>query len=201
MTEIADNTRVPGFPDFEPLETTHRDIVNVAAGEAQPRASEMTFAYLFAWRDYIRPRISRYGDSLLVLVYSSRDDASYLLPPLGGGHRVEVLRAALDEAHERGITDSAARLPEELADEFVETDDYEAYPERHRADYVYRQSDLRDLPLPDYRDKRNRANRFWSSYSGVEYHPLDEDRAAQCIRFCRQWRENHPKGDEPGLVR
>ncbi len=201
MTETVDTSLVPTFPDFTPLRAAHRDIVNRAAAEAQPRASEMTFAYLFGWREYIQPRIASYAASLVVLIHSSRDEACYLLPPLGGGHRDEVLRNALDEASECGIVDSAARLPEELADEFLDGDGYECYAERSRADYVYCQSDLRDLPLPKYRDKRNRASRFWSSYSGVEYHPMDEGRTDDCIRFCREWRKSHPKGDSPGLVR
>ena len=201
MTETADTAQVPTFPDFQPLRAGHRDIVNEAAAEAQPRASEMSFAYLFGWRDYIQPHIACYGDSLLVLMHSSRDEASYLLPPLGDVEREKILRDALEEACRRGIARSAARLPEELAKGFRARDGYHCRAERGRADYVYRQTDLRDLPLPDYRDKRNRVNRFWSSYSGIEYRAVDGDRADRCAAFCREWRENHPKGDSPGLVR
>ena len=201
MSRTESTSCVASFPDFEPLDAGHRAVVTRAAAEAQPRASEMTFAYLFAWCDCLQPRVSRYGESLLALVHSSRDETSYLLPPLGGGERKRVLRAALDEAAERNVTRSAARLPEELASEFHDKDGYKHYVERPRADYVYRQADLQDLPLPDYRDKRNRANRFWNSYSGVNYCSLDADRAEECIQFCREWRRNHPKGDSPGLAR
>ena len=201
MAHRSTNSDVPEFPEFAPLEAGHRDAVRRAAQAAQPRSGEMTFSYLFAWREYLSPRLSAYGDALLVLVRSGKDEMSYLMPPLGPGDRAETLRDVLPRAAEENITDSASRLPDDVGRTFDEDDAFEAVSERGRWDYVYRREDLASLDGPELRDKRNRANRFRKTYSGVAYRAIDPEAAERCIEFARQWRRNHPKGDEPGLVR
>ncbi len=76
---MPDLSSLPEFPEFLPLSEGHQTLLSQAFAAVQPEISELTFAYLYVWREFLNCRLSRHGDALLILVYSERDAASISL--------------------------------------------------------------------------------------------------------------------------
>lgn len=197
---MPDLSSLPECPESVPLSEEHRTLLTGAFAAAQPEISELTFAYLYVWRTFLNCRLARHGDSLLILVDSERDAASYYLPPVTVGNQAAVIREILAASGGLGIADSFARVPAGVAGELEDDDDkLECVGERGRADYVYLASDLQELPAARYHNKRNLIRQFHAANPSAHYSAMDAALAERCIGFCRRWQQDHPMGDSSDL--
>ena len=190
---------LPQFPRFERLGKDHHALLSRAFAALQPQTSELTFAYLYAWSDALNCRLCRYGEAVLILVYSERDATSYYLPPVTAGDQAAVIQKVLRASADAAIADSFARVPSAVVEKLRANDALECINERHRADYVYLATDLQDLPASRYHNKKNLIRQFWSAYPAAAYQQLDAALARQCISFSRRWLQDHPQGDSASL--
>jgi len=192
---------LPPFPELVPLRRDHQPLLNRAFAAAQPQSSELSFAYLYAWKDALNCRLCRHANAILILVYSERDAASYFLPPVTDGDQAALIQQVLPPSTQMGIADSFARITTATARKLQQNEALACTNERHRADYVYLATELQELPTARYHNKRNLIRQFWSAHPAALYRQLDAPLARQCISFCRRWLRNHPRGDSPDLRR
>ena len=59
--------QLPAFPDFAPLDVSHRDTIEAALATERPEVSELNFAEIFAWHGVRQPQISDLDGALCLL--------------------------------------------------------------------------------------------------------------------------------------
>ncbi|MGB9620323.1 MAG: DUF2156 domain-containing protein, partial [Armatimonadota bacterium] len=129
-------------------------------------------------------QVSRVGEC--VLVHYNRRGVRRCLRPLSLGGRCS--RPAIEQAFERtgGTPTEFAYLPTSVADLFRGDPRYSIELDRDNWDYVYRASDLIELPGRKYDAKRNFINRL-KSQRRYEYVVLTSDLADECWKFAERW--------------
>ncbi len=142
---------LPGYPERRELLLADKPLLDQLFREQQPRISELTFAGLYLFRMAHRYRVSRLGDAV-VITGNGYDGAPYFLPPLGGDRREAARRLLTDGWELYGGDEEVALLAGEPNLVIRE--------ERNSFDYLYRKSDLAELPGNRYHKKRNRIAYF-----------------------------------------
>jgi hypothetical protein len=168
----------PCYPDSRPLALEDRSLLQPIFDALQPRISELTFAGLWLFRRAHGYRVSRCGDSLLLLGHGY-DGHPYALPPLGGDPTAAAARLLADGIPLYGVDDrllAALSLP---AGSTVEED-------RDNFDYLYLREDLATLPGNRYHKKKNRINYFLARHDCV-IEPLVSGRTEEVVAFLAEW--------------
>ena len=158
--------------------------------------SDAAFANLFLLR-------RKYGtlvalrDGFLFRLYRGTGSRRGYAFPLGPGDPGPALDAIRADAEENGrplefclVDGERAAL---LAAKFGDAVRFE--PNRGDADYLYRASDLAELPGRAYMKKRNRVARFARNCPGAEFAPLGPETAGDARAVERRWLgEAEPEG-------
>ncbi len=170
---------IPLYPEFAALRLEHRPLLSQALQCCPPQTSEMTFTNLFAWRRSYGFEVAALEDWFLV---RSRTAAGLrYLPPLGPADPGAVIERLFADG-----ADLFIRLPASLAERFRAEERFTVTPDRDNADYLYRMSDLADLPGRRYDGKRNHLKKFRSSCH-AEYRALDAQSAGAAKAFIGSW--------------
>jgi uncharacterized protein len=125
--------------------------------QLQPQISELTFANLFLFRRVHDYRLTRVGESLVILGSWYAGVKSFL-PPLGDGAVAAAVRLLEDGLSMYGAV-------EELAARWSEDGQYLVEADRAASDYLYLRDELADLPGKRFHKKKNRINYFASRHS------------------------------------
>ena len=199
--DAPDLTLLPQFPQFTDLGDEHKGLLQAAFRDAQPEASELTFAYLWAWLPYTGCRVCHVEGTPLLMVRSAATGEGYLLPPVTREpeRAVGVIVSLLAMGDSLPV-DSFARVPDTQADLLFALPGIAVMDEPERADYVYLGDDLREL-TGRLRRKRRLVQQFWSACPDAECRDIDDELAEACAQFCRNWLSDHPDGDQQGLRR
>jgi hypothetical protein len=181
------SAETPLFPDFQPLRLADRPLFQEVLGQYQPETSELTFTNLFIWQAHYGYAWCRDRDWLLIV---SREPGrgGFALPPLGPPPRAEVCGQLLDWLkNAAGAADPRLeRADRRLAAELADTGQFAAEPVRDHFDYVYRASDLIQLPGGKYHAKRNYINTLTRTYRCV-YEPLAAGHLPACRDLAAAW--------------
>jgi hypothetical protein len=190
---------IPEYPESTRLCREHRPILDQHLVIAQPRISELSFAYLWSWQPYIDCRLSMYGGTLLVTASHASGTDRYVFPPLTAApsHAADIIRAILDDYPDSTFK----RVPEPVAEVLKEEDDMLITEKPGRADYVHLASDLKTLPGSRFHSKKNLIRQFRKERPQASYMEMDKELAQQCIAFTESWLENHPKNNLSSLRR
>ncbi len=149
---------IPSYPSSRKIEFHDKARLDSVFKKLQPRVSELTFANLFLFRHAHHYRLTRVGDSLVVLGTGYLGD-DYFLQPLDGdiGNTLKILFA------KKHILYGA---DEEFVSSFLQGLEGVAISEdRDAFDYVYSRNDLATLSGNRYHKKKNRANYFTTRHS------------------------------------
>ena len=189
---------IPEYPDLTVLEKNHRDLLRQQFHAVQPDISEMSFAYLWSWKPYTDVALARHGDVLIVVFINARTGETVALPPVtvDSGKALHATKTVLE-----GNVGAFVRVPDILAEEIAAEGEFVSEEERERADYVYEAHELGNLPGQRYHSKKNHIRQFVSSCPDAVYRTMDRKLAGACADFAREWLEQHPRGDMPGLRR
>lgn len=149
---------------------------------------EYCFGNHFIWKNVYREKVARIGGYYTLLL---RDDegerGNSFLFPAGQGPLEPVIEELLEFCREEGMEFRLHSMPEECIPLLEE-----AFPGRFRisenrdyADYIYRVSDLTDLPGKKYHGKRNHLARFrernWS------FEPITDENFPECLAMNEEW--------------
>jgi hypothetical protein len=148
--------------------------------------SDNTFTNMVCWNHYAHYEFAHVRDN--IIISSTIDGKTTFRPPIGPrdeGLLREVIRLALDF----GDTVPFVLVDDESREWIQETfPGIELSLDRDYAEYVYRSSDLANLPGKDYLTIRHQVNKFRRNCSPV-VQPLDISALDEVKQFLLEWCE------------
>lgn len=176
--------KIARFPLFNPLDISHREILEKYFLELQPQISEFNFTELFAWHTIRDTQISIHNCSILVQL--NKNGKKYLYPPFGKSCSCKSMAAVLEyflkekqEMYFYGFDSNNALIAEETGKLMVIED-------RDNADYVYSSQDLINLSGRKFDGKRNHLKNFYRN-NDFEFLPVTQDMIPEIKEFQIQW--------------
>ena len=166
--------------------------------------SEYAFGTHFTWQNTYHAEIAEYRGFLV-----GRSCGAYMYP-IGCGDRKEIIEVLMQDAKEKGYQFWMYSVPkehlEQLEKQFPGV--FTFREDRENADYVYRQSDLANLPGKKYHSKRNHVSKFRRLYGEPVYEELSRVNLAECMEIAQLWysrnetvSEEKEDGDELDALR
>ena len=187
---------LPEFPSFTEIDLSFKGVIRDHLSAYPLEASEYTFTNLFAFRDAYNFKVSLYKDILMVL--KDMEPVSLFCPVGGSGifnalaEGFTYLRHVTGEPHFERIPESFVKA------HLTDNARFILQEERDHFDYIYDARELRELKGRKFHDKKNKANKFRSSYQ-YEYAALTPDLIGECLEFEHYWCEVRDCGKYPGL--
>ena len=189
--------QLPAFPDFAPLDASHRGTIDGALAAEPPEVSELSFAEIFAWHAVRQTRISDLDGALCLFI--TRHGKRCFYPPLRAREPAAAMRRMLSWLHGQGEEGFVYGLTGRQAADAEATGELVAEEDLDNADYVYRTQDLILLPGRKYDGKRNHIRNFVRSYD-FAYAGLDPRSLPEVIDFQRRWFAERGRTDLPALA-
>lgn len=137
------------------------------------RTCDFTEGGLFMWASYFNYKYAVYKETLFVKGFAEDDmqDVSFAVP-IGKMPLPEAIALLKHYCDERNIPLILSAVPRQAAVELQETFACEVTELRDWADYLYDAEALASLKGRKYNKKRNRVNKFKSTWPDFEYQPL-----------------------------
>lgn len=186
---------VPELPTFRNLAKEDKRLLDSFFHEIQPEISELTFTNLFVWNNSEPVQLSRFEETVLLQRKRIRDGTTFMLPPLGRQVITDLIRSLMQNPNFHlpplyGITSEQSEL--------LKNEGWTIKPERDDWDYVYRVSDLADLPGDRYHSKRNFIARCLSEHD-CRYASIGPSEIKDCLQLQTKWCNLRKCGEAPGL--
>jgi hypothetical protein len=182
---------LPRYPENRPLRLEDKPLLDGIFARLQPRVSELTFAGLYLFREAHSYRISMVSDSVVVSG-AGYDRQGYFLPPLSGDAREATLRL-LDE----GLLLYGA--DDRFLEQNLGMEGLVVREDRDNFDYLYRRSDLGDLPGNRYHKKKNRINYFLNRHR-CTVDTYSERYLEGCLALLDDWHRVHETAGSSSLL-
>jgi len=173
---------LPAFPDFKDIEITHKRAFDDWFSKYAPAISELTFTNLFVRRKSHPVRWCILNDALCIIRTHGKPK---FYPPVGGhnlGDIFDKLTQFTDDSH---MPFEMVRLPESILSPLAHRNFF-IVEDRANFDYIYKASDLAELPGRKYAGKRNLINKCTRQYR-VEYTPITRQIIDQCLALQQNW--------------
>jgi hypothetical protein len=188
---------LPAFPDFAPLDVSHRGTIDDALATEQPEVSELNFAEIFAWHGVRQTQISDRDGALCLFI--TRHGKRCFYPPLRAREPAAAMRSMLLWLREQGEEGFVYGLTGRQAATAEATGELVAEEDPDNADYVYRTQDLIHLPGHKYDGKRNHIRNFVRSYD-FAYAEIEPRTLPEVVDLQRRWFASRGRSDLPGLA-
>ena len=169
---------VPNYPDFKPLELSDRDLIGGHLSSRAPGICEFSFANLFIWKEFDRPRFTSINGNLCILI-DPLNESPYFLEPLGKGGLKETVGACLE--HAGRISRASSKFVSSLSSGLL------VHPLRDHFDYVCRAKDLAELKGRRFDGKRNHIRKLMRLHPGFRYEDLKGGHASEVLRLFDRW--------------
>lgn len=172
--------------------------------ERQPhRLCAYSLPSILVWQNEILRPYALEQDNVLIIavIFEEPREERHLILPLSPEKQfppalLHAIARDLGHTEYRFVTD--AWLDTYPRDEIERLFTIEEEPEYD--DYIYRQSDLADLPGNQYSKKRNLINQFVREYieaDRVAIHPIKPEVADECVSFLEEWCKERDCGNDP----
>lgn len=178
-------TEIPTFPNGREISAKDRPFLTPLPESGLQQVSECNFTNLFAWRETYNHRISMFDG--FVVVSGSHGGLDFFMPPLGdtagaADTAYKIFQASLDTGAPRLLWVA----PTWLADQLKVKPNIRLLPDRDSWDYVYRSSDLAELPGQRYHAKKNLIRQFQDKYT-YSVDALTAGTCREAIEFSDRW--------------
>jgi hypothetical protein len=161
------------------------------------KSCEFTFVNIYMWSRVYNSKIARHKDFVIA---RSEGRRLHYLYPAGRGNVEEAIDAILEDAAADGREPVIFSLDEAGVERLQTQHPGRFHYEKPRgeADYLYRSSDLADLPGRRYQKKRNHCSRFERDFAGLwAFHEISHDSIDSVCAFNNRWcRLYDNRGDE-----
>jgi hypothetical protein len=186
--------------EFRDITISDKDKINTALKKSDFMGCEYSFANNMAWRRLSDSKISFYKDFYIVCAFNTDDGIPSFSFPAGEGNYIELfgeLKKISDSLGKPlrfwGVTDKILDMLNELL-----PGQFDSEFDRDSSDYIYKTSDLIQLPGKKFHAKRNHLARFREhNYTFSEITENDFD---DCITFCTTAYNNKVSSNEHSLV-
>ncbi len=168
--------------DFKKIHLDDKPIFEAQYHQYPPEHSGELFTTMISWAEYVEYRYTKVGEHLIIL--SKDTDGTVLHPPTGKidiDLYKQVMRLAIKEDITFGFLKKTEK--EALLHHFPTL---KIGDDRDFFDYVYRASDLADLPGTKYGKIRNRLHKFTKNFSYTT-EELSENNMAEVNDFLKRW--------------
>lgn len=170
--------------EFREISIDDKDAVTAALRRSDFMGCEYSFANNMAWRRLAGYKIAFYKDFYICCGFETDDGIPHCAFPSGSTDYSDVigeLRSFTSQMGKplvlTGVTEYGLSILNELfPDEFTVTLD------RDGSDYIYKASDLIELPGKKYHAKRNHLAKFQKL--DYQFEPITENNMDECINFC-----------------
>lgn len=185
--------------EIKPVCLADKELFDPYFKNFKPVNSEFTFTNMFMWRKSYNIRYAVIDGMLCIFSKHGAAGSEAVNFPLGNGDIRGVLEKILnyfDKIGQRPLirlyTQKALDvLNKEFPNTFLITEDIDGF------DYVYKVSDLIELPGSKYHSKRNHINKFKSLYD-FEYRQITAGLEAECLEMFNRWCDSK-EGIVPGI--
>jgi len=189
--------QLPAFPQFAPLDISHRGAIDDALAAEPPEVSELNFAEIFAWHGARQTQIADLDGAICIRIIRHGKRAFY--PPLRARDPAATMRRMLLWQREQGEEGFVYGLTGRQAADAEATGELAVEEDADNADYVYATQDLILLPGHKYDGKRNHIRNFVRDCE-FSYAAIDARSLPEVIEFQRRWFAGRGHTDLPGLA-
>jgi hypothetical protein len=182
------------FKNRRLLSLADRELITEYFRRYPPRISEFTFTNLFAWRQSRPVWLTELNATLLFFISGKHRIQSPDIvfgPPVGDCDLVEILNTLGNSIC------AGERFPAEAADR-LSRHGFLIAPDRNNADYLYRVSDLAQLPGRKYAGKRNHIKQCLEQ-NRCAYQELTANLVDECLNLRNSWCAERECAKDPGL--
>ena len=170
--------------DFTPITLEDKMVFDKILHEYPPVHSDYIFTTMVSWKEYACYHYATLGDNLII--YTKINNVIRIRPPLGRRQKSAyetVMKFALQQQSDfpLGVIDEPTKLW--LGQQFPHL---RFLPHRDYFEYVYRASDLANLPGTPYGKIRNRLNKFKRSYN-YSVETMTADTLEEIKEFLKRW--------------
>lgn len=168
---------IPDYPELKPIGLEDRKEVQRYLELFPPDICELTFANIYIWREWEKPRLTKVNGNLCVFC-SPPDEPAYFLEPVGENK--------LDETVNLGLTLAPrwSRLSEKFLGKLH--GQYVIKEDRDNFDYVYLTQELAELSGKKFDGKRNWIRRFEKQFK-YELSAINQNYLQSCLELVREW--------------
>ncbi|HUM34217.1 MAG TPA: phosphatidylglycerol lysyltransferase domain-containing protein [Candidatus Saccharicenans sp.] len=170
---------IPDFPELKSIEMEDKEEVQHYLDLFPPDICELTFANIYIWREWEKPRLTKINGNLCVLC-SPPDEPAYFLEPVGENRLDETVNLCLSLAPR--LSRLSEKFLRKLAGQYIINED------RDNFDYVYLTQELAELSGKKYDGKRNWIRRFERQFK-YEISRVDKSHLESCLKLVRAWGE------------
>ncbi len=189
------------FPEFEPLELAHRDIVEQALEGMECSIAEHTFSNLYLFRAAHSYSIARW-EGLVLLIGKSYGGVDYALPPWGRGPVEEGARLLCRYLAGQGSEPGLFPVSEGEVAAHFSGEGWQAADDRDQADYLYSTEELAKLEGKKFQKRRNRLNKFMREHGArYSYRSFAAEHAEACAELARDWCDERCSLERPSTYR
>lgn len=180
---MSENTSIPQYPEFAPIDLSMIDFMHPAFNLLKDGVSEFTFANLYLFRHTYDYRVAELPGGGLVITGVKEGKKFFYLPCCVASSKIfdELM---LGHDFMKNLSESQAvqhRIELEARGYIVQED-------RDNFDYLYLRTDLAELTGREYHKKRNLVNGFISSYE-CEQKPLRKENVGDALAVLDEWRK------------
>jgi hypothetical protein len=168
--------------DLKKIRLEDKTIFDTHYKHYPPMHSGELFTTMISWGEYVEYRYAKIDDNIIIL---SKDNNGTVLHPPSGKFNLELFKQVMRLAEKEDSIFGFIKQEEKnlLTTQFptikVEED-------RDFFDYVYRASDLAELPGTKYGKIRNRLNKFTKNFSYIT-EEITEKNMAEVHEFLKRW--------------
>lgn len=185
---------------FREIELTDKPIFNSYLKNCGNKTDMANFTSLFLWKNWGGHTTWDIINDTIVVRKTYKDKLFHFCPISSDKEKVvETIKLLIHQA----ISQNEPLLFTEINDEqraYIA----EACPtcfniteNRDAADYIYRVSDLIELPGRAYSSKRNHINKFLRTYTDYELRQMTEAELPLCKEYIKKWADNHYNNEDP----
>jgi len=168
---------IPDFPELKPIELEDKEEVQNYLELFPPDICELTFANIYIWREWEKPRLTKINGNLCVWC-SPPDEPAYFLEPVGENQLDETVSLCL------ALAPRLSRLSEKFLSKLHRQ--YTIKEDRDNFDYVYLTQELAELSGKKYDGKRNWIRRFEKQFK-YELSAINQNDLPGCLELVREW--------------
>jgi hypothetical protein len=182
--------------EFRDISVSDKQRITAALSASDFMGCEYSFANNMAWKRLAGSKIAFFRDFYICCAFDTDDGLPHFIFPAGSGNYEEVINELRQFANASGapliftgVTGNVLSILNELF-----PGEFTVAPDRDSSDYIYRTSDLIELPGRKYHSKRNHLTRF--NHLEYEFSIITEKDFDDCILFSTLTFNDKYSGDD-----
>ncbi|MDR1542563.1 MAG: phosphatidylglycerol lysyltransferase domain-containing protein [Clostridiales bacterium] len=166
---------------FNKLELSELEIIRQFYCGSKSRINDNTPGGTVMWRDYFSTRYAILNETLILKVKYMNNLTAFPMPI--GKDAAGALKAIEEHCRSQGLKMVLCTLTKEDLKKLENNYDFEARKEPMWFDYLYKASDLADLPGKKYNGQRNHINFFKRTYHDYALKEIGRENAKDSIEL------------------